>query len=222
MSRKGASGVKRSGGGSVAATETQNTKATGQTTVVGTIREGAFDADNPKALDEIRAMAARGEIPERVTGSREAQARLYEEIDKLYAEPTGILADYTVNRDSRNNIELDYQNFARGEEPRIKVPRTYKASEAEVQGAIKQGVYSNRPYVESMYIWRRGRGGYWEDKGGTSAWHGKVFSSQERTALERDWERGILKTFGSPMMPKTREYIKSMWVKDGDGWHMER
>lgn len=224
MSRKGASGVKRSGGGNAAATETQNTKkinTSGQTTVVGTIREGNFDADNPKALEELRAMAARGEIPERIIGSRDARARVYEEIDKLYATPSGELGNYTVIREF-DQVRLDYQNFARGEEPIISVPRRMKATESEISGAIKQGVYANRAKVESMFFGRRKYNGYWEGKRDASYWRNKIFSDKERAETERDIARAIEKTFGSPMMPETRRYMKSMWIKDGDGWHMAR
>lgn len=184
------------------------------------INETRLNADDPKALEKLRAMAERGEIPQFISGSRENQAKVYEEIDKLYAQPSGLLGETKIISDQYEpeGIRLQFPDFASGAEPAVRYPSHRKASEAEKRGVLKHTLYQKRPELEYLYMWRRGRGGYWYDKSYT--WHGRAFTSKEKAELERDWDRGILKAFGSPITKQSiRDRESQVWKKlGGDYW----
>ena len=219
-----AAGGSSSGKQAAAGGTREETKVQGLSNVNPRVTRAELNADNPNAIEELRAMAERGETPVKITGHKENRERIYEEMDKLYAAPVGALSEYTIRPLTPSPVEyklrVDFDNFARAMPSRVDVPRR-TTSEAAKRGAIKHAIYNYRPFAEQMYMFREGKGSYWDDKGGSDAWRDRIFSSKERNETIQDMLRGIERTFGTPATEQGKKYIESGWTKVGDGWKIE-
>ena len=149
MSRKGTSGVRRGGGS--AKVENAN-----QTYNESSIKR--LNVDSPDSIQKLREMARRGEYPEFIESvTREGRERFYEEFNRLYPDPPGILNDYRIEQlDSRRiNVLYNYE-LAEAESPALIRLPSRNPSESVRNGAIKYAIYTSRPAVENALLTRQG------------------------------------------------------------------
>lgn len=221
---KGNSGIKRSGGGGKNVTEKAEPKAQGVANITpGTMVQSSLDADDPKAMEKLRAMSERGEIPTSVRGSNDNKEKIYEAMDDMYAEPTGALANSTVHKRTPSPVEyrlsVTFNGFIQSLDEQVDVPRR-TTSEKAIRGSVKYSKYKYLPAAVNMYVFRSGKGSYWDDKGGQEAWLGRKFSKTEYERILTDMYRGAEKTFGIKMTDYLKDIIKGSWKKDGDMWRI--
>lgn len=160
-------------------------------------------------------MAQSGVVPERLTGTKEEQARTLEEINRLYDNPPGIMSEYSVN-DFGSTLEINFDNNAvRGESVLMRLPSGRHASEAEKAGAVKYAVYSHRPALELAASSRRQGFATLEM---SQKWGGRLLTNTEKKQANREIEQNIQKLFKSPMSKKGKDLNESMWKKEEGGW----
>ena len=208
---KGNSGIKR-GGGSTGATEQ---KSTVQTTEIS---RSSLNASDYNAIERLREMASRGEIPNVIEGTREDRERIFEEFNRLYPDPPGILNDYTLDT-SRGDKQVGIffrHDMAYAESPQfIDYSRRNKTSEAGKAGQIKYEIYKARPGVEIALSTRSGGFSTFDM---ARKWGGRVLSNTEKAQVDREMEEHIQQLLGTPMSKEGRKTNETFWVKNGDGW----
>ena len=145
---KGKSGIKRGGDSKRGENSPKAEVSTPQTLEVS---ERRIDASSSNAINDLREMAKRGEVPDSVSGTGEERERFYEEFNRLYPEPPGILNDYRLDtRMGANQIGVFYNyNMAEAESPGFFMySNRRKTSEAAKIGQIKHEIYKTRSKVE--------------------------------------------------------------------------
>ena len=206
---KGHSGIKRNGD-----------NRQGAASAVSTIQvsERRIDASNSNAIQELRLMAERGEVPFSVNGTSEARERFYEEFNNLYPDPPGILNDYRLDtRMGANQIGVFYNyNMAEAESPGFfTYSRRRNTSEAAKAGQIKYEIYKTRPQVELALSSRSSGFSNFEM---AQKWGGRVLNNSEKAQVDREMEANIRNLLGTPMSQAGKQLNESFWVKSGEGW----
>ncbi|MBQ6113893.1 MAG: hypothetical protein IJL11_00800 [Synergistaceae bacterium] len=206
----GASGIKRGGGA-----ETPKATASGaQTTEVTST---VLNLSNSDGISQLKEMAKRGEVPQGIeAGSREANERFYEEFDRLYPNPPGILNDYTVTPQGSRTVDVVFNyNMAEAESPYTVTLPSRNASESARRGAIKHAIYKKRPAVE-LALSSRSNG--FSNFDMADKWGNRVLNNSEKAQVNREMEANIQRLLGTPMSKRGRELNESFWVKSGEGW----
>ena len=176
-----------------------------------------FNVDDPNSIQKLREMAERGEFPQFIESqTREARERFYEEFNKLYPDPPGILNDYRIEQEGsrRINILFNY-NMAEAESPPPVVLPKKNSSEAVRNGAIKYAIYAQRPAVENALLVRKGGYSSYE----LAAKYGKrVLSAKEKAEADREMISFVEKLMKSPLSKEGHLYNQEAWKKQGNGW----
>ena len=206
---KGHSGIKRNGD-----------NRQGAVSAVSTIEvsERRIDASNSNAIQELRLMAERGEVPFSVNGTSEARERFYEEFNNLYPDPPGILNDYRLDtRMGANQIGVFYNyNMAEAESPGFfTYSRRRNTSEAAKAGQIKYEIYKTRPQVELALSSRSSGFSNFEM---AQKWGGRVLNNFEKAQVDGEMEANIRNLLGTPMSLAGKQLNEGFWVKQGEGW----
>lgn len=161
------------------------------------------------SLEDLREMASHGEMPQKIEGSREERARLFEEIDKLYERPLYV-HDVKI-QEYGSTIDIQYlDNYFSGIGGTARCPSGRKASSAEREGVIKHRMYFDRAEMElrihDMF------GGFPTPEM-REKYYGRPITDAERASVMAEAERIILKVMGSPLSPAGREQINAGWGK---------
>ena len=210
---KGNSGIKRNGGSS---RESPKAEASEKRTLE--VSENRIDASSPDAIGELREMASHGEVPFSVSGSGEERERFYEEFDRLYPAPPGILNDYRLDTSmGANQIGVFYNyNMAEAESPGFfTYSRRRNTSEAARAGQIKYEIYKTRSKVE-LALSSRSSG--FSNLEMAQKWGGRVLNNSEKAQVNREMESNIRNLLGTPMSQAGKRLNESFWVKSGEGW----
>ena len=186
-----------------------------------TISGNVIDGTKPDSLERLTAMAQRGELPSEITGTREERARIYEEIDRLYPKPAGVMSEYHVVEEMKSSAHIIFDNeYTSGIDTNINYPRKMRATEAEKQGAIKYAVYKSRANLEYSATHRR----EWQGGGGFATmdmarkYGGRGLSDKEKRHVERETAQHIQKLFKSSWSPEGRAKDNEHWYKTSEGW----
>ena len=183
---KGNSGIKRSGDRTGTAAPAPEQTPAVRTTELSKAELNASDA---KSIEQLRAMASRGEIPNAIEGSREDRERIFEEFNRLYPDPPGILNDYRLDTSlgaKQVGIFFNY-NMAEAESPQfITYSRRNKTSEAAKAGQIKYEIYKSRPAVELALSSRHSGFSTFEM---AQKWGGRVLNDSEKLKRPAKWKR---------------------------------
>lgn len=216
MSRKNKSGIRR-GGGSRAKRQSsgQEVQAPPQTLEVS---RATLDASRPEATRELQDMANRGEVPFKLSGSGEDRERIYEEFDRLYPDPPGILGDYRLDESMGSRQVGIFFNYgmAEAESPSyVRYPRYGKDSEAAKRGLIKHEIYKTRPAVELALSSRHHGYASLEQ---AQKYGKRVLSNAEREQADREIISQVESLLRTPMSRAGLEYNRSEWRRQGNGW----
>lgn len=213
---KGNSGIKR-GGGSTGTTA----PALEQTSAVRTMEVNEttiLNAGSPNAIQQLRDMASRGEIPAFIDGTGADKERIYEEINRLYPDPPGILNDYHLDTSLGPNqvgIFFNY-NMAEAESPQfVTYSRRRNTSEAAKAGQIKQEIYRMRPNVEYALSSRLGGFSSYDL---AEKYGGRVVSKAERDEANRAIISRVEKLLSSPMTKRGQKMNETDWVERDGGY----
>lgn len=164
---------------------------------------------------DIAGMLKNGEIPAKITGTKSERAKIFEEIDRLYPNPSGIMSEYHVN-DTLGTASIHFDNNAiRGEDILVRYPNGSKATASEKSGAIKYAIYRNRGALELAALCRRGGFATYEM---AQKYGGRLLSNTEKSAVNREMNAHIKKLFGSPISREGREANETHWIKEPGGW----
>lgn len=161
-------------------------------------------------LEELKEFVSRGEMPQKITGSKEEQAKLYEEIDRLYERPKYI---HNVKiQDLSSQVDIQYlDNYFSGIASLERFPSGRKASSSEREGVIKHRMYYDRAEMElrihNMF------GGFPTPEM-QAKYQYKPLTEQEKAAVTAEAERLIFAVMGSPVSPAGRSLINSYWRED--------
>ncbi len=170
------------------------------------------DEDSLKRLAEL---AKAGELPAKIEGSQEEQARIYEEINRLYPSPPGAMGEYKVEDFGRTlDIHMTYGLLA-GENPVVRLPRGRKASEAERAGAIKYAIYKHRDALELAAISRQHG---FPSLDFAEKWGGRILNSSEKAQVDREIEAHVQKLFKSPISKGGKKFNEGEWRQIQGGW----
>ena len=208
---KAKSGIKRGGGISEKTPTfslTGTIESTGQT----------LDASRTESLKELENMAKRGEIPDSVSGTGAEREKIYEEFNRLYPDPPGILNDYRLDTSfGKNQVGIFYNyNMAEAESPGFfTYSRQRNTSEAAKAGQIKHEIYKTRPKVELALSSRSSGFSNFEM---AQKWGGRVLNNSEKAQVDREMEANIRNLLGTPMSQAGKQLNESFWVKSGEGW----
>ena len=161
-------------------------------------------------LDELREFASHGEMPQKITGSKEEQAKLYEEIDRLYERPKYI---HKVKiQDLGSQVDIQYlDNYFSGIASLERFPSGRKASNSEREGVIKHRMYYDRAEME-LRIHNMFAGFPTPEM--QMKYQGKALTEAEKAAVTAEAERLIFAIMGSPVSPAGRSLINSYWRED--------
>ena len=182
------------------------------------ILEGTkLNVDNPDSVQRLREMAQRGEYPEFIEGTtREGRERFYEEFDRLYPDPPGILNDYRVEPFSRRAIQVYFNyHMAEAESPGIVNLPSSTISEAVRRGVIKHALYVQRPAVENALLTRYG--GY-SSYDIANRYGKRVLSTVERTQADREMLSQVEQLMGSPVSNRGQISNANSWLSRDGGW----
>ena len=158
----------------------------------------------------IAAMRKNNEIPSKVTDSHS-----FEEIDRLYPAPSGIMSEYHINEmGGTASIHFD-NNAVRGEDTFIRYPNGRKASPSEKAGAIKYAIYKHRGALELAALCRRGGFATFDM---AEKYGGRLLSNLEKAAVNREMNAHIKKLFGSPISREGQKLNEGHWIKEVGGW----
>ena len=227
MSRKGSSGRRTSGGNGatkITKTQEQEFKKAGGDGVIVNVQNGmTVNASDSDAIEKLRDMAARNEIPQFVHGSRDDLGRWYEEFDRLYDIPSGDLGRYAFHlwEGSRRDILIDFENDGlTGKLAGAKLAHDFsKASQAEISGAVKFAVYVGRDALGTGLVFRAGG---WPDislRQKYGAVWSRIFSNTEKSRISREMEDYITQRLGSPLTRQEKRAInEDAWRRVDDGW----
>lgn len=176
-----------------------------------------LNVDNPDSIQQLREMAQRGEYPEFITSmTREGRERFYEEFDKLYPDPPGILNDYRVEPFSRRAVQVYFNyNMAEAESPGLVNLPSSNTSEAVQRGIIKHAIYVQRPAVERALLTRYGGYSSYEiaDRYGR-----RVLSSAEKAQADREIIAQVERVLGSPLSKFGQRINAEDWISRDGGW----
>ena len=202
---KGSSGSKGGGGGGGSTTAGA---AQSQETLI-------ISDKSVSSVQEVEAMAKKGEIPSKIEGSREDQKKIYEAIDRLYDKPPGIMGDYKVE-DMGRSLEISFNyNMLHGEDTSARLPGR-DVSQAVKDGAVKYAVYNHRGALELAAL-SRGNNGYPTLEMGRK-YGNRSLSNAEKAQANHEMETHIRNLFKSPLSVEGRRLNESYWHKDADGW----
>ena len=154
-------------------------------------------------------------LPSSITGTREERAQKFEQIEREYPAPPGVMNEYHIEEFS-GTAEIHFDNnYLRGEDISIRYPRGTRASEEEKAGAIKYEIYQHRPALELSALSRRGGFATFEQ---SQKWGGRLLSDKEKAQVNSEMEAHIRKLFNSPLSRKGRELNESQWTRESGGW----
>ena len=176
-----------------------------------------INASSPDSIEKLRIMAQRGEIPQSIElGSREQREQIYEEFNRLYPDPPGILNDYRVEKLGSKSVHVTFNyNMAEAESPPMLTFPSRHSSEGAQAGVIKHAIYERRPAVENALLVRMG--GYATSE--LAMKYGKrVLSGDEKAKVDREMIRHVERLLGSPITKAGQEYNQAAWIKRGGGW----
>lgn len=181
------------------------------------LRGTRLNVDNPDSIEQLREMAQRGEYPEFITSmTREGRERFYEEFDKLYPDPPGILNDYRVEPFSRRAVQVYFNyNMAEAESPGLVNLPSKNSGEAVRRGIIKHAIYVQRPAVERALLTRYGGYSSYEiaDRYGR-----RVLSSTEKAQADREIIAQVERVLGSPLSKFGQRINAEDWISRDGGW----
>ena len=221
-------GTKSGNAGGTAAkaakTQEQELKKAGGDWVVVKVKNGVtVNASDPDAIEKLRRMAARNEVPQFVRGSRDDLGRWYEEFDRLYDLPSGDLGKYTIElrngtrREIRPHFENDMMN---GKPAFTRLGHDFsKASQAEISGAAKFAAYSGRDALERGLVFRSGGWPDFDLKDKYGATRSRVFSNAEKARIIEEMESSITRQLRSPLTSGGKRAIEEdAWKRVENGW----
>ena len=198
----------------------------GNTTATGTksydIIDVTLNADDPKAIDQIRNLAGRGEIPDSIKGSADAREKVYEEIAKLYGDPPGVLNEYDVKPLNQsgtiiNILFTNNESHIVGIYPQpVKYLKRGEASELSKQGQRTYEILKMRDAAIRASVYRGGDG--WPNLEFQRKWGGRVLSNSEKAQADKEIRSYVERIFKSSL---TAQDIKSMniyWTRVDGGW----
>lgn len=202
----------RNGGGSTTA------PAPEQTSSVRTFEETdvSIEIRDPNSIQQLRELASRGEVPlDASTGSFEEREKFFEEFDRLYPDPPGILNDYRIERDSKRSAYIYFNyNMAEAESPGL-VSMHEKLSELAKHGIIKYEIYRHRSGVERALYSRMG--GY-SSYDLANKYGKRVISSAEKAQADREMIAHVERLLASPMSKRGLAGNQGDWTKVAGGW----
>ena len=192
----------------------RNGKKTSPSPIGGTLE---LNDTTINSVEELRAMAQKGEVPLAMNAfSREGNEQLFEEFNRLYPDPPGILNDYTVRAEGLRGVEVTYRhNLAEAESPRYVSFPSRKSSEAAKSGAIKHAIYVTRSRVELALSCRMEGYATLEM---AQKWGHRILSSAEKAQVDREIEANTQRLLKSPMTKRGREMSERQWRREGEGW----
>ncbi len=173
------------------------------------------------AIEQLREMAARGEVPYSVRGNtKEDLAHWYEEFDRLYDNPPGELGKYKTKPITRREIQIDHEHtYLGGKQPPAKTAHDVsKASPEEISGAIKYAIYQRRPVLEQGFTFRASGWPTQDMKQKYGAPGTRVFSNAEKTRIEQEIKSHLESLVKSPLSKGGQRYADGGWERKGDGW----
>ena len=154
-------------------------------------------------------------MPEKIEGTKEEQAKIFEQIDKFYKVPNGAMNEYHVEVSGKHvDIHFD-NNYLIGEDTSIELPSGKKASKAEREGAIKYAIYQHRPQLELSASSRRDGFATIEM---AIKWGGRLLSDAEKAQVDEEIEEHIQRLFNSPMSEEGKKLNELYWKKEQGGW----
>lgn len=176
-----------------------------------------LNVDNPDSIQQLREMAQRGEYPEFITSmTREGRERFYEEFDKLYPDPPGILNDYRVEPLGLRGLRVIFNySLAEAESPGVINLPDKNSGEAVRRGLIKYAIYQTRPRVEYALGCRRGG---FSDYQLAHEYGGRVVSTAERDLVNAIMTMQVSAEIGSPLSRQGRAGIEGAWKPKNGGW----
>ena len=176
-----------------------------------------LNVDNPDSIQQLREMAQRGEYPEFIGGTtREGQERFYEEFDRLYPDPPGILNDYRVEPLGLRGLRVNFNySLAEAESPGVINLPSKNSGEAVRRGLIKYAIYKTRPRVEYALGCRRGG---FSDYQLAHEYGGRVVSTAERDLVNAIMTMQVSSEIGSPLSRQGRAGIEGAWKPKNGGW----
>lgn len=210
---KGNSGIKRNGGGTGT-----TAPATEQTSTVRTFEpsETSIEIADPNSIQQLRELASRGEVPlSATTGNDQQYEKFFEEFDRLYPTPPGILNDYRIVPNSKRSAYIYFNHdMAYAESPGL-VPLREKFSESAKNGMIKYEIYRRRAAVERTLYSRMGGYSSYDlaDKYGS-----RVISAAEKAHADKEMIAYVEKMLASPMSKRGLAGNQSAWTKVAGGW----
>ncbi len=176
-----------------------------------------MNVDDPDSIQKLREMANKGEFPEFIDAtSREARERFYEEFNKLYPDPPGILNDYRVEPNGRSSAFVYFNyNLAEAESPgNVSFPSRH-SSEAVKQGAIKHAIYKQRSAVEYALSSRLGGFSSYDL---AQKYGGRVVSKAERAQADKKIISQVERLLGSPMTRRGLQMNATDWKEQDGGY----
>lgn len=212
---KGSSGIKRGGDGTGTAAP-----APEQTSAVRTMELNStfLDASKTDSIQQLREMASRGEVPYVIEGAGSAREKLFEEFNRLYPDPPGILNDYRLDtRLGANQIGIFFNhNMAEAESPQyVTWARGRRMSEEGKAGQIKYEIYRVRPAVE--YALSSRMGGF-SNFDLARKYGGRIVSKTERDEADRAIISQVEKLLGSPMTKRGLRMNETDWAERDGGY----
>lgn len=149
-------------------------------------------------------------IPVKITGTREEQAAKFERIDKRYDRPSYIKNVNITIYGSTANIEYLDNEFA-GMATSVSFPSGRKASQSEIEGAIKWRMYRDRPAME-----QRIHNLYSEFPTVEMAekYRGRSLTATQRKEVYAEANRLVKARMGSGISKEGRELINAEWTAD--------
>ena len=183
------------------------------------LRDKTYNVDSPEFINNLREMASRGEFPAFIdASSRESRERFYEEFNRLYPEPPGILNDYRIETDLRGRSAQVYFNYnlAEAESPgHIRFLRGANTTEEVKAGQIKHAIYVQRSAVEFALSSRMGEFPSYDL---AKKYGGRVLSKLERDEADRAIYQHVEGLLKSPMTARGKWLNAEEWLERDGGY----
>ena len=187
------------------------------------VSEQDINASESDALEKLRAMARRGEIPMEIRGSPEQREKLYEEFVRIYGTPPGALNEYELKPvidGNPNLVRIEFTNqdaIVRGiRVENVKYLRKGQGSELSRQGQVNHAILKARLAMEAAAS-MRGLDGFPNIELGQK-YGRRILSNAEKEQADREINAFVRKVMKSPISRSGQRYLAQEWKKVSGGW----
>ena len=214
---KSSSGIKRSGGGVKKQTQAQTLGKTYETV------QSNINASSPTAIEQLRAMQSRGEIPQEIIGKPEERERLYEEFARIYDDPPGVLGEYKLVPITEGNTAHMYVEFTTDKVvlngisvDDVNYIRKGRASELSKRGQEKHAVLKARGAAEIAASYRLNG---WPNGDFSRKYGDRVLNAKQKAQVQQEIDDYLTSIFKSPITDASKIFGEDIvWRKVPGGW----